>query len=183
MALKHNLALEIPTTGCKTVIKVLDYSVYNDSIPKECMRFAVWVPGSTTPVYIEVEDTFNKNISAIDLEYQTDDSDLMELVDGLYVIEASMAPNDKVKVTYYHLRITNTLTKYYEQLCRIRLSDCQPTAEVNQQLKDLKLIKSYIDAAKAKAEYCHSPNQAIKMLTYAIDLLDKYESGCCLTCG
>ena len=32
----------------------------------------------------------------------------------------------------------------------------------------------YIDAAKAKTEYCHSPKQGVEMLAYADKLLKKY---------
>jgi hypothetical protein len=40
-----------------------------------------------------------------------------------------------------------------------------------------------IDAAKAKAEYCESPTQAVDMLEYARKLLSKYQSGSCITCN
>ena len=38
-------------------------------------------------------------------------------------------------------------------------------------------------AAKAKAEYCHAPVQAVEMYTYAEKLLAKYLTGCCVTCN
>jgi hypothetical protein len=40
----------------------------------------------------------------------------------------------------------------------------------------------YIDAAKAKAEYCHAPIEGVEMLAYAEKLLRKYLTGCCITC-
>ena len=41
----------------------------------------------------------------------------------------------------------------------------------------------YIDAAKAKTEYCHAPKQGVEMLAYADKLLKKYMTGCCVSCS
>ena len=102
--------------------------------------------------------------------------------DGIYTIRYSVAPNASVNVTYYHLRTTVILNDYYKELCKVQLAQCEPTPDVVQKLKDLRYIKSLIDAAKAKVEYCHANEQGNDMYNYAKELLNKFKTGCCITC-
>lgn len=185
MAIKHFLALDVPDTGCETVLKISDSSTYGVGLLKDCLRLDIYLPGFATPVYInDLNPLFNLNLSTIDFGLQTVDTDVLQsLPDGLWKIRFSVSPNDKVYVEYYHLRTTRITNLYYKELCKLRLSTCEPDSETHQKLHDLRYIKMYIDGAKSKAEYCHSPNQAVEMLAYAEKLLKKYNSGnCCLTC-
>jgi hypothetical protein len=109
-------------------------------------------------------------------------STLENLPDGIYTIRYSVSPNDKVYVKYYHLRTTILMNTYFKELCKLQLNQCEPTPEIRQKLNDLRYIRMLIDAAKAKAEYCHSTSQAIDMYNYATTLLSKYQNGCCVTC-
>lgn len=186
MAIKHNLALEIPDTACETVLRIIDVSTYGTGLDADCLRLDIFLPGYAIPIYLTEDLTtgFVKNISNIELGLQAVDCDTLgALSDGLYTIQYSVSPNDKVFVKYYHLRTTNITNVYYRELCKVQLQTCEPTAEQHQKLHDLRYIKMYIDAAKAKAEYCHAPNQAVDMLSYAEKLLNKYLTGCCVTCN
>jgi|31_taG_2_1085359.scaffolds.fasta_scaffold01913_2 hypothetical protein len=186
MALKHVLQLDIPETACENVLRVVDASVYAPKhlLPIGCERLDITLPGYTQPVYISenLEENFSLNLTAKDLEIACSDPSKVSLPDGLYTIAYSICPNEKVNVTYYHLRTTCTLNTYYKELCKLRLEKCEPDAEVKQKLSDLRYIKSLIDAAKAKAEICHDTEEGVDMLSYAKSLLSKYASGCCITC-
>lgn len=186
MAIKHNLALDIPDTACINILKINDASVYGKDLAVDCPRLTIFLPGFSTPLFItkDLPPAFTRNISMIDLERQSADCDVLDpFPDGLYKIGYSVSPNDKVFVEYYHLRVTDILNTYYAELCKVQLQTCEPTPEQHQKMHDLRYIKMYIDAAKAKAEYCHAPVQATDMLDYAKKLLDKYQTGCCVTCG
>ena len=190
MAIKHFLALDIPETACSTIIKINDGSVYGDNMAVDCLRLDILLPGTTQPIYITASTLpalvpgFVLNLSGIELGLQQNNSStLVELPDGLYTITYSVSPNDLVNVTYYHLRVTKTLYRLYQERCKIMLAPCEPTAETLQLLAQLRYIKDLIDTAKAKAEYCHAPIQGADMLIYAIKLLGKFNTDCCTTCN
>lgn len=186
MAIKHFLQLDIPETACATILKIQDSSVYGTGLAIDCPRLDIILPGLTQPIYLTPSPVpgFNLNISAIDLAIQPiSTSVLSELPDGLYTITYSVSPNATVFVTYYHLRTTKTKRRYYEELCKLQLQACEPTAEYIQKLNELRYIYMLIEAAKAKAEYCLAPGQGTDMLNYAIKLLDGFNSTCCTTCN
>jgi hypothetical protein len=47
------------------------------------------------------------------------------------------------------------------------------------QLKELRLIKDFIDAAIAKVEYCNDPEKGMELLLYAQQQLNKYANKYC----
>lgn len=185
-ALRHNLALDVPDTACENILRICDASVYAQGLAVDCQRLDIYLPGYTVPVYITegLSEAFCINLSASDLGLiPVNNPAITELPDGLYTIKYSVSPNEQVFVEYYHLRITATLNIYYRELCKVQLSTCEPTPEQHEKMHDLRYIKMFLDAAKAKAEYCHSPKDASNMLAYAQKLLKKYQSGCCSTCN
>ena len=124
--------------------------------------------------------SFNLVLNACTLGFVADGCNEIApaLPDGIYRIKYSVSPNDKVYVEYYHLRMTQTYNVYNQQLCKLELATCEPSVEVRARLNELRLIKSYFDAAKIKAEECHDPNLAMELLLYAKKRLDKYIGGC-----
>jgi len=59
------------------------------------------------------------------------------------------------------------------------MAACEPDADVKEKLAELRLIKSFIDAAKAKVEYCHDPEAGMELLLYAKKRLDKITNNLC----
>ena len=121
------------------------------------------------------------NLSACDLEVQTANCGTVfnSLPDGIYIIKYSVSPNDTVYVEYNHLRITSALTTYEKILCDIDVSDCSPTSKVAKQLEDLRQIKMYLEAAKAKVETCHEPKKGMTLYNYAVKQLSKFTCSSC----
>lgn len=185
MAIKHRLNIDVLDTACDTVLKISDVSSYGQGLPVECTRLDITLPGFYQPIYLEnLLPGFIENITMITLGYQEANAEyLNSFPDGIYTIRYSVSPNDKVFVIKCHLRTTCITNEYYRELCKLQLAECEPTSEIQQKLKDLRYIKMLIDAAKAKAEYCKSTNQAIDMLGYAQRMLSKYQSGSCITCN
>jgi len=184
MAIKHNLSLEIPHIVNPKILRIVDTSIYADTLPTDCHRLDIYTPGAQVPIYYTtLDDGFIKNLSAIDLFYQNpQDGSINTIADGVYKIRYSVSPNDLVYVEYYHLRTTLLMQKYNAELCKVKLETNLPSKETLQKLNDLRLIKSYIDAAIAKTEYCHVPQQGADMFNYAATLLEKYMTGCCIIC-
>jgi hypothetical protein len=193
MAIKHTLALDIPETACENIIRIWDASVYGEGLDIDCPRLDIYLPGFSMPIYYTnnalldpptvLLPGFVKNFSTSDLGITHSSDDPGTFPDGLYTIRYSVSPNDIVFVQYYHLRTTHLMNTYYREVCKIQLQACEPNAEQHQKMHDLRYIKMYIDAAKAKAEYCHAPVQAVEMYTYAEKLLAKYLTGCCVSCN
>jgi hypothetical protein len=185
MAAKHQLSLEVLDVKNVNIFKITDTSVYTDKIPVDCETLHITVPGFNKPVQIDTTQGFDLSLTACDLYLQKSncEENLQPLPDGVYLIRYSISPNDKVFVEYKHLRVTSLLNDWYNQLCQLELGACDPAADIKESLKELRLIKSFIDAAKAKVEYCHDNAGGMNLYNYAKHRLDKFPSTCCSSCN
>jgi hypothetical protein len=185
MALRHTLSLDVLDTASPHILKILDTSAYSALLPVDCPRLEVWMPGRPEAFVLEdgLPPGFARNLSLVDLGCQAPDAEpLGELPDGLYRFRYSVSPNDQVFTERLHLRTTRLSNRFFAALCRVRLEACEPTADQHQKLHDLRYVRQFIDAAKAKAEVCCAPDQGLEMLAYAGRLLDRLAAGQCLTC-
>jgi hypothetical protein len=55
------------------------------------------------------------------------------------------------------------------------MSSCEPEADIKKELDELRLIKSFIDAAKVKVEDCHENKEGMDLLIYAQKRLRKMD--------
>jgi hypothetical protein len=177
----HVLSLEVPTVMNPCILTVMDTSVYTDLIPVVCETLNVTVPGFQYSVQMDVSAGFIMNITACDLNLQTENcgTEYVDIPDGIYIIKYSVSPNDVVYVEYNHMRITKALNKYYNILCRLDMADCDPPFKIKQKLEQLNLIKMYLEAAKSKVEFCHEPQKGMSLYNYALKLLNKMD---CINC-
>ena len=181
---QHVLSLEAPDTMNKSILRLIDTSVYNSQISVKCPLLQVTLPGFSTPVDFteqSFQPGFTLNLTACDLGVQATGcgTTYVDLPDGTYIIRYSVSPNDLVYVEYNHLRITCALNKYNNLLCDLDIAACDPPVEVKEKLYSLRLIKMYLDAAKAKVEFCDEPTKGIQLYKYAMKLLDKMD---CYSC-
>jgi hypothetical protein len=175
--IRHTLSLEIPDVKNPMILRLVDTSQYGEGLPVDCGTLQITLPGHMTAVVLDVTPGFIGNITGSDLGLGN-----TALPDGVYTIRYSVSPNDKVWVEYDHLRTTGVLTRYYEQLCRLALENCEAPADVKQRGLDLQHIKLYLDAAKAKVEYCHQVHHGMELVAYAEKLLKRYSTTYCLNC-
>ena len=181
---QHVLSLEAPDTMNLCQLRLVDTSVYNTDVVVKCPILEVTLPGFTSPVQFgedQVSPGFILNLTACDLEAQFENcgTSYSSFPDGVYIIKYSVSPNDSVYVEYNHLRITQALNCYNKILCEIDVAACDPVTEVKKKLEDLRLIKMYLEAAKAKVEVCHEPKKGMELYTYAKKLLGKFECDSC----
>jgi len=177
----HVLSLEVPTVMNPTVLNIIDISVYSDIVPLTCATLNITVPGFAYSNQIDVIPGFIKTLVGCDLQLQTTNcgTQNVDLPDGVYIIKYSVSPNDIVYVEYNHLRITKALIKYNEILCNVDIAACDPPARIKQKLQELRLIRMYLDAAKAKVEYCLEPDKGMTLYNYALKLLNKLDCKNC----
>jgi hypothetical protein len=172
----HLLSLEVPTVLNTCIMSVLDTSVYSTLMPVTCPTLNVTVPGFTYSSQITTVQGANTILTACDLQLQTQGCDgtvFSDLPDGIYVIKYSVSPNDIVFVEYNHLRISKALNMYNEILCKLDLAACEPPVNIQRKLEVLKMAKMYLDAAKAKVEFCHEPSQGMSLYNYALKIMKK----------
>ena len=181
MASKHQLSLELPDSNNIKVLRIFDTSIYSSDLSVDCGTLSIISPGYNLPVNIEVVPNFNLVLTACTLGIQSsgcEDASL-PLPDGIYTIRYSVSPNSSVYVEYYHLRVTQTANRYYNLLCDVEMSACEPAPDVKEQLNELRLIKSFIDAAKSKVEYCHELEAGMELIVYAKKRLDRITDNLC----
>lgn len=177
--MKHQLSLELPDTNNTKILRIFDTSVFAPEIPVKCGTLSITSPGFSVPALIEVTPGFNLILTACKLGLGSDQcfENMACLSDGIYTVNFSVSPNDRVYVEYNHLRITETLNEYFGHLCQLEIAACDPSSEVKAKLKELRLIKSLLEAAKVKVEYCNSPIQGLDIFHYAQKKLKAY-TGC-----
>lgn len=180
---KHTLSLEFPDTLNGCILRVVDTSLYDDSVPVECPYLDVQGPGFINAVRLDADPGFaNWNLTACDLMIQTDNCGVTfdTIPDGIYIIKYSISPNDYVFVEYNHLRTTSVMSKFNEVLCSLQIPSCDPLPEVKEKLKELREIEMLLKAAKSKVEWCHVPGEGMDLYEYAKKRLDKLACTVCI---
>jgi hypothetical protein len=182
---QHVLSLEAPSTTNKSILRLVDTSVYNTQIPVTCPTLEIAMPGFSSSITIpEVEPGFcNLVLTACDLGIQTVQcgTEYGEIPDGIYVIKWSVSPNDIVYVEYNHMRITQALVMIQNAYCNLDLGTCDPPVQVKDKLTELRLIQSMFEASKSYVEYCHNPNRGMQLYEYAMKRLKKFDCSPCKT--
>lgn len=180
-AYAHQLFLDIPHTSNPRVFRIFDSSIYSDVLPITCATLEITPPGFNQPTSISVLPNFNLVLNACSLGIQTQGcGNSSEIIpDGIYILRYSVSPNDKVYVEYNHLRVTQFINRYNQKLCELEMHACEPSADIKAQLNELRLIKSFIDAAKVKVEDCHQNNEGMELLLYAQKRLMKMDGVKC----
>ena len=191
MAGKHILSLDIPQSSNCEILPIVDTSEYNKNLGVSCPELLITAPGFNAPKLINVNivkdsdgewETFGRlNLTACALGLQTTScsSTRTSINDGIYVIKYQVQPHDKAFVEYNHLRVTEILTTYYKKLCELDVQPCQPTSEFQQVMAEMKYIRTLIDAAVAKVEYCQSPNEGLELYNFAKTKLKKITCTVC----
>ena len=181
---QHKLSIEAPDTMNPCVLRIVDTSVYNTNNIIDCPIIEITAPGFNSPAELttpNIEPGFMQNITACDLGLQSTGcgTTFSDIPDGIYIIKYSVSPNNLVYVEYNHLRITKALKCYQNVMCDIDVAACSPDSKIKKQLDSLALIKSYLEAAKAKVETCHEPAKGMELYSYAMKLLGKFECTSC----
>jgi hypothetical protein len=183
---KHQLSLDIPNTLNTCVLRLVDTSTYSGSLVTQAMTLDILVPGYTTPYTYYPETTaFNLSLTACDLGLQTLSCDMIRnsIPDGVYAIRYSVAPNEYVYVEYNHLRITAALELIQKILCCLDVPNCEPIQPLRDKLRELNILQTMLEAAKAKVEYCHNPSRGMDIYNYVMTRLKKLSCNCgCETC-
>jgi len=184
---KNQLALDIPDTITSCIFRVIDSSIYSTLSLVEDTMIQITPPGFTAPYTVQnLAPNFLANLTTCDLGMQTANcgNTYNNFPDGVYVVRYSINPNSEVYVEYNHLRITAALNKINDLLCCLDLQACEPQGPVREKLREIQMMTTYLKAAKATVEYCHTPGKGMDMYNYALRRIDKLACGCgCGSCN
>lgn len=183
----HFIKLNVPSTLTECILRVEDYSIYNSLLPFTAPTLQIQVPGFKTCVEFNLLNTpdldkkFTLNITACMLGLQDTNCGFQNnpLPDGIYTITYSVAPNQILYDTVYHLRtsaLERALLCLYKDL---NSGPCEPSNELNRQMDLLGTIDGYIKTAKAFAYFDNDCTNAMLMYNYAKELIDKMNCKSC----
>lgn len=181
---KHILSLEVLDTLNQAIFRITDLSVYAENVPVDCPTLEVTLPGFAYSVKFEsdrVVPGFALNLTACDFGIQKSNcgTQFANLPDGIYILKYSVSPNDTIFAEYNYLRLSNIMNHYQRILCDLDISGCAPEKDRVDRLEELRLVKMYLEAAKAKVEICHEPKKGMELYSYAKKILSKFDCQNC----
>lgn len=177
----HQLFLDFPETTNEGILRVEDASIYSSSIPVNCATLEITPPGYTTPtIFSNLTPQFRFFLNACNLGIlQTGCGDKCPFIDdGIYHFRYSLSPNNLVFVEYNMLRVVHILNKWRKTLCYINDTPCNPTNDKLVLIRELQLIGSQIQTAKAMVEDKNLPEDGILMYRLATKNLEDISQGC-----
>jgi hypothetical protein len=178
----HQLSLEVPYITNPKVLRIFDTSVWDSEVLSSEIKLDIISPGFIYPISLTVTRGFDRlyNSSSLGIYPSSDIDDLKKLPDGIYIIRLNNINGEDCEwVEYNHLRQTAIIECWNKALCSLNINDCTfLTKDIEKKRKDLYQIKMYIDAAKAKVEFCNSPNEGLELHNYAKKLLENYNRDC-----
>ena len=74
---------------------------------------------------------------------------------------------------------TDEFKNYNKKLCDLDVLPCEPSSTKKDLLAEMYYIRTLIDAAKAKVEYCQSPNEGMELYNFAKKKLKKITCDIC----
>ena len=177
---KHLLSLNIPDVNNPYYFTVKDQSVYAQGLGVSCGELLITPPGFNNPVVFQVNQDFDMNYTACDLQVQFGGcgTTFSPLPDGIYDIRYMIAPLGSVFVEYNFLRLTNINNTYYNLLAKLEIALTDPDQVILDNLAELRFIRSLLDAAKAKVENLHDAPGGKDMLAYAQKRLARLANSC-----
>lgn len=182
----HELSLEVPSISNPKAMRIYDTSLWDDTLTVTSRKLDIIPPGYTNSTTFTVVKGFDElyNSSNLGITSTTDPSAMSNLPDGIYILRlTAIHSSDEVWVEYNHLRQVCLLKDYYKALCTLNFYPCD-TIDVNLEAKrkELMTIKSYIDAAKAKVEWCNAPGEGIALHNFARKMMDRFSLEKCKNC-
>lgn len=183
----HDLSLEVPLISNPKVIRIYDTSIWDSSLTVTGRKLDIIPPGYSSSVTFTVTAGFDSlyNSTNLGISTTTNPSEMGSLPDGIYVIRltALHGANDPAWVEYNHLRQVCLLRDYYKALCTLNFYPCDTLdVDLEAKRKELMTIKAYIDAAKAKVEWCGAPTEGIALHLFARKMMDRFSLEKCKTC-
>lgn len=182
----NELSLEVPQISNPKVIRIYDTSIWDPDVIVVSRKLDIIPPGYSSSVTFTVVEKFDMiyNSSNLGITTTTNPSDMSNLPDGIYVIRFTVQQGDTEQwVEYNHLRQVCLLKDYYKALCTLNFYPCDTLdVDLDSKRKELMTIRAYIDAAKAKVEWCGAPSEGMDLHLFAKKMMDRFSLEKCKNC-
>ena len=153
-------------------LTITDFSTYNTDIPVTSSIYRITVPNFNQ--YVDIPYTpgtaININSNLLNLTATRRVSGLACLPSGLWIINHSVCPNDKVFIEYYFFNIAPDLKELANAVCCNKEDE-----EIIDKLWD---IKQSFELAKILAEDCGDTKKAIALYNQAAKQLANLTCEC-----
>ena len=175
------LGLDIQDTSNPRTLRIKDLSEYNSKLDTENSMIHIKSPGFTRHQGFKVKPYFDMafNASLLGISTTKSKKDLIDLPDGLYNINYSIKPNDKIYVEYDYFRTVRLLYKYMKAIEELFDKRFKVTKkDFEEKRRQLFWIRELIDVSKYKVEECDEFEKGMELYNEATMLLNHYSLNC-----
>lgn len=152
-------------------ITLTDFSVYNTEIPVTNALYRITLAAFNQYVDIPYEPGTILNVNSNLLKLTASGvSGLCDIPSGLYIINQSVCPNDKLFSEYYLFNIVPDLKKLAKLVCCHR--------EDNDKMDALWDIKLMLETAKILAEDCSDTKNSVSLYNIASKKINSFDCNC-----
>lgn len=177
----NELSLEVSGSCNQKVMRLFDTSFYCNEDVLENYLVEVLPVNKSTWILFHVSKNFSLPLNSSNLHYKkvTDNSDLVDLPDGIYEFKQSFKPNIHTLVHFYHMRVTVLHNKLRSAWNDLVSGKCDISREEFLDNRDkLREIDEYLLAAKYQVEECLDKKKGKETYDFAKKLLEQYTNKC-----
>jgi len=153
--MQHKLDIVFARQNNPKYLYVIDASTYNSQINVQQPKLDILLPGRTTPVEFAFTPNTANQITSFTLGLTS--YSFIDLPDGLWTIQYSVCPSDKLFKKFTFFRISSLYQKYYLALSKVKINFACNT-DVIYTKSDEDLLRSIfilLNGIEANAESCN----------------------------
>lgn len=162
-------------------MRVFDTSNYCTGEDISNFILEVLPPSKSSFVTFNIVGGFSLVLNSSNLRYKkaNNNSQLIDLQDGVYDLSLSYKPNSFTLTKFYHLRTVALTISVRKEWKKLISDQCRLTREEYYMNRDkLREIEEYALAAKYTVEECGEKKQGKEIYEFAKKLLDQYSHEC-----
>lgn len=177
------LSLDIAGGTNPKVMRLFDTSYFHKDLSVENYLIEVLPINKSTWVTFNVSKGFVLILNSSNLRYKkvSDESGLIDLLDGIYEIKQSYKPNILTVKHFYHMRVVDILNRINVEKSKLLAEKCNLSkAEYAINRDKLRDIEEYVYAAKWQVEEELDKDKGKELYQFADERLKSYthECGC-----
>lgn len=162
-------------------MRLYDTSYYYKDETIENYLIEVLPVNKSVWINFNVSKGFSLVLNSSNLRYKkaSEESELIDLPDGIYEIKQSYKPNILTVNHFYHFRVLEVLNSIKREMDDLYKNKCNISrSEFITNRDRLRDYEEYVLAAKWAVEECHDKVRGKEMYDFTKELLEKYTNEC-----
>ncbi len=175
------LSLEVSKGLNPKVLRLFDTSFYYNNEPVFNYLVEVFPANKSEWLVFHVDKGFSLALNSSNLRYRKakEESQLLDLPDGIYEIKQSIDPNIHTVNHFYHFRVVELIRKIENEKTALLDDQCRLSRNEFIQNRDkLRNIEEYTYAAQWKVEERNDKVKGKELYDFATKLLEQYTNEC-----